>query len=54
MLNKDTFNSLNIKGQNVLKNDINTISNCFSPNDFIDSIDNYIINSNLNNTEIIK
>lgn len=54
MLNQDTFNSLNIKGENVLKNDIDNIISYFSNDYPTDSIDNYIINSNLNNTEIIK
>lgn len=53
MLDKETISNLNISGKNILKDKLEySFNNCYSPNS--NEFSNLIINSNLNNENIIK
>lgn len=55
MLNGNTLDNINIIGKNILKDDSDiNISNIFSSQHSNDEINNYILNSNLNNENLIK
>lgn len=52
MLSENSFKNLNIKGENILKNENNnTVTNSSY---YYDNINNLVINSNLDNTNLIK
>ena len=48
MLTENTLNNINITGKNILKDNI------FSSQQSDDEVNNHILNSNLNNGNIIK
>ena len=55
MIDENTFKSLNITGENILKNDVFHDSSNYSLSDLdSESINNFIINSNLDDTTFIK
>lgn len=54
MLNVDTLKNLNIPGENILKNDSITANSISNYNIESDRINNFLINSNLNNINLIK
>lgn len=55
MLTQDTINTLNINGKNVLREtQLHNISDSFVTSPQTDEVSNYILNSNLNDQNIIK
>lgn len=55
MINEDTFKNLNIKGENILKNNNDSsIANYSLSNISDENINNFILNSNLDNMNSIK
>ena len=53
MIASNNFENLNIKGQNILKN--NTNNNLTDYSHYYDNnINNFVLNSNLDNTNLIK
>ncbi len=55
MLNKNTVNTLNIIGKNILNNNLShNLSENYTPNITSSEMDNLILNSNLDNQNVIK
>lgn len=55
MLNKNTVNTLNIIGKNILNNNLShNLSEIYTPNITSSEMDNLILNSNLDNQNVIK
>lgn len=55
MINQNTFTNLNIPGKNILKDETKrNLNDIFSTSNSSPEVDNYIINSNLDNGNIIR
>ena len=55
MLNKNTVNTLNIIGKNILNTNLyHNLSENYTPNITSSEMDNLILNSNLDNQNVIK
>ena len=55
MLTQDTINTLNITGKNILREtQLHNISDSFVPSSQPNEVDNFILNSNLEDENMIK
>lgn len=55
MISKSTFNDLNIKGENILKNNVNeNLSEHLVPHFSNTELDNFVLNDHLGNDYLIK